>query len=112
MSRRGNRYSGQQSTRDGTPTGEPRPQAIDDFSGFKVPLDKLERNWDGLMTVSPDIRNPQDFVRGVKDNMSLPFARPEAPDVFAPENIIWENGDFMTTEQGAAILTESEAVYL
>jgi len=52
---------------------------ICDFSGFKFPLDQLVRNWDGAMVHRRfvDKRNPQDFVRGVRDNQALPFARPE-----------------------------------
>lgn len=94
--------------RNGTPTGEPVPQAIDPASGFKVPLSNLERQWDGQMVDYRyiDKRNPQDFVRGVKDDQSLPFARPESPDVFVAGPIIWQNGDFMTTQEGGIIITE------
>jgi hypothetical protein len=78
--------------RQGTPAGEPRPQGIDSWSGFKVDLASLKKQWDGNYTQHPDIRNPQDFVRGVKDDQSLPFARPEAPDEFISEPITWESG--------------------
>lgn len=57
---------------------------ICDASGFKVPLSNMTKQWDGAMVDRRfvDKRNPQDFVRGVKDNQTLPFSRPEAPDVF------------------------------
>jgi len=93
----------------GTPTVAPEPQAIDPASGFKVPLANLERQWDGQMIDFRfiDTRNPQDFVRGVKDNMSLPFARPETPNVYFAGPISWENGrDFITTATGANIYEE------
>lgn len=64
--------------------GTPQAQAICDASGFKFPLKSLVKQWDGAM-VHPkflDRRNPQDFVRGVPDRQDLPYARPEAPDVF------------------------------
>lgn len=96
----------------GTPTGAPRPQGIDDWSGFKVPLDDLQLEWDKLRTVAPDIRNPQDFVKGVKDDQSLPFARPEAPDVFLAENVYLENGLPLMTEDGQPVFTEGEVVTL
>lgn len=71
--------------------GDPEPQAIDDWSGFKVPLRSLKRQWDGIMTQRPDRRNPQDFVRGVPDRQDLPFARPESPDqavgIVRPEDL-------------------------
>lgn len=92
----------------GTPTGRPVPQAIDPASGFKVPLSNLVRQWDGEMVDRRfvDKRNPQDFVRGVKDTQTLPYARPESPDSFVAFNIAWENGAIMTSETGDALLTE------
>lgn len=46
-----------------------------------------------------DRRNPQDFVRGVKDNEALPFARPEVPDEFIASNILTEDFQNVDTEQ-------------
>lgn len=88
--------------------GKPEPQAIDPASGFKVPLSSLVRQWDNEMIAREfvDKRNPQDFVRGVKDTQTLPYARPESPDSFVAFNIIWENGAFMTSESGEVLLTE------
>lgn len=64
--------------------GTPEAQAICDASGFKVPLSHLVRQWDGALVDKRfvDKRNPQDFVRGVRDDQSLPYSRPEAPDTF------------------------------
>lgn len=92
----------------GTPTGKPVPQAIDPASGFKVPLSSLVRQWDNEMVAREfvDKRNPQDFVRGVKDTQTLPYARPESPDSFIAVNIAWENGAIMTSETGDVLLTE------
>lgn len=57
---------------------------ICDRSGFKVPLERLVKQWDGAMVDRRfvDPRQPQDFVRGVPDNQALPFSRPETPDTF------------------------------
>lgn len=62
----------------------PEPVGICDASGFKFPLRDLVKQWDGARVARKflDRRNPQDFVRGVPDRQSLPFARPESPDVF------------------------------
>lgn len=100
MRRRGKHY--------GTPTGEPVPQAIDPASGFKVPLSNLRRQWDNQLIDYRfiDKRNPQDYVRGIKDDQSLPYARPESPDVFVAGNIIWEDDAIMTSEIGAALITQ------
>ena len=66
----------------------PRGVAICAFSGFKVPVADLVRNWDGQMVDKRfvDKRNPQDFVRGVKDDQRLPVSRPEPEDVFLGTN--------------------------
>lgn len=92
----------------GTPTvSPPRPQAIDDYSGFKVPLESLKKDWQGLYTQDPDRRNPQDFMRGIKDNMALPYSRPEVADQFVAGPILWENEDFVTKQSGGGdIYTE------
>ncbi len=91
----------------GTPTvNPPEPQGQDDYSGFKVPLSRLKKDWQGLYTVSPDIRSPQDYVRGVKDVQALPFARPEPPNQFIAQPLEWEDGTIMFLESGGVILSE------
>lgn len=90
----------------GTPAGEPKPQAIDPASGFKVPLSDLVRQWDNELIDRRfvDKRNPQDFVRGVKDDQSLPYSRPESPDTYIAGPIIWQSGAFMTPQNGIGVL--------
>lgn len=96
----------------GTPTGAPVPQAIDPASGFKVPLSELERQWDNQLIYKPflDRRNPQDYLRGIKDNMALPYSRPEPPNTFMAGNIIWNSGrvDFapLLDQDGNNVLTQ------
>ncbi len=106
MRRRGGRYSAGVGKRDGTPTvNPPEPQGIDDYSGFKVPLSALKKDWQGLLTVSPDRRNEQDYLRGIKDNMALPYSRPEAPNEYIAGPIIWQDGvTFITTQSGGNVL--------
>lgn len=60
------------------------PNFICDASGFKLPQTDMVRQWDGAYVSRRfvDKRNPQDFVKGVRDDPSLKVARPEAPDVF------------------------------
>lgn len=91
----------------GIPTGEPVPQAIDPASGFKVPLTNLERQWDGQLIDARfiDKRNPQDFVRGIKDDQSLPYSRPESPDTFIAGPLVWQDGTtFITNQNGVNVL--------
>ncbi|MCP5095382.1 MAG: hypothetical protein GY943_07515 [Chloroflexi bacterium] len=44
----------------------------------------MQREWTGLMVCSADWdpRHPQDFVRGVPDNQTVPISSPEPADVF------------------------------
>lgn len=80
-------------------TGSPAV-GIDDWTGFKVPLFSLRKEWDNLYTQDPDRRNEQDFVRGVPDRQNLPFSRPEAPDRFVAQTIDLQSGDAIDTQDG------------
>lgn len=68
---------------DDNPTPIDDGWAVCDFSGFKTKPHDLVKNWDGAMVGRRfvDKRNPQDFVKGVKER---PFInpRPESVDVF------------------------------
>jgi hypothetical protein len=55
---------------------------VDDITGFKVRASATRKQWNGFITADPDLRNPQDFVRGVADNQRVPEPRPEATDTF------------------------------
>jgi hypothetical protein len=85
----------------------PEPQGIDDMTGFKVPLRRLKKQWDGAMTVSPDKRNPQDMIKARPESPALTNPRPEAPDMFLAVNIVLEDGFTpLIGEDGSAIMTE------
>lgn len=66
--------------------------AICDRCGFECKLSQLKREWNGLMTCDDSVngcwepRHPQDFLRAVPDNQSVPNARPEQPDQFLDTN--------------------------
>jgi len=64
------------------------PQGICKFSGFKVPLSELVRNWNGLFVWHKfvDVRNPQDFVKGVREDEALRHPSPESADTFLTTN--------------------------
>lgn len=64
---------------------------IDDRTGFKVWASDTRREWDNLICVDPDKRNPQDFVRGVPDPQVVPNPRPEPPDVFLSAPVLPED---------------------
>jgi hypothetical protein len=55
-----------------------------DICGRKYKASQLIKRWDGLMCCEDDweIRQPQDFVRGVADTQIAPWLRPEPQDQF------------------------------
>ena len=57
-----------------------------DLCGRKYKASQLIKRWDGLMCCEDDweIRQPQDFVRGVADTQIAPWLRPEPQDQFIP----------------------------
>src|SRR5574337_2147516 len=57
---------------------------ICEVCGQKFKAEQMRKRWDGLIVCHADWepRHAQDFVRGVKDNPSVPISRPEAPDSF------------------------------
>ena len=57
---------------------------ICDVCGFKFKRSQLRMRWDRLLVCQADWepRQPQDFVRPVRDSQRVPDARPEATDYF------------------------------
>lgn len=57
-----------------------------DVCGRTYKASQLQKRWDGLMCCTQDweIRQPQDFVRGVADTQVAPWTRPEPADQFIP----------------------------
>lgn len=58
--------------------------AICDQCGFKYKNKDMRTQWDGLRVCKScfENRQPQDFVRGVMDNQSVPIARPDSTPTF------------------------------
>lgn len=57
---------------------------ICDRTGFATRAERTRREWQGLI-VKGDVfepRQPQDFVRGVNDIQTVPFARPRQTNTF------------------------------
>lgn len=57
--------------------------AVCDRCGLVFKSDQLRKTWDGLYVCHDDWepRHPQDFVKGVKDDQSVPWTRTEGADV-------------------------------
>lgn len=56
--------------------------AICDLCGFKFKASQLRRRWDGMRVCPEDYeeRHPQDFLKGIKDNPSVPWTRPDSDE--------------------------------
>ena len=61
---------------------------ICDRTGMAVRAERTRREWQGLIVRKEvwEIRQPQDFVRGVNDIQTVPFSRPRSPDTFVEIN--------------------------
>jgi hypothetical protein len=59
-------------------------KALCDVCGREYKATQLTKRWDGLMCCRQDWepRQPQDFVRGVDDNQTTPWSRPEPANQF------------------------------
>jgi hypothetical protein len=68
--------------------------AICDRCGFKFKFSQLRKEWDGLYVCTAhgcwEPRQPQDYLKGIADNMSVPISRPEAPNEFLQDEIVNE----------------------
>jgi hypothetical protein len=58
-----------------------------DRCGKPFKASQLKKTWDGLWVCGPDweMRHPQDFVRGVKDDQSVRISRPMGEPVYTAE---------------------------
>lgn len=68
--------------------------------GRKAKASKMERNWQGYY-VHPEHnepRQPQDFVRGIPDNQTVPWAQPWPGVVYQYVNAIIGYGDGVTKQ--------------
>lgn len=66
--------------------------ALCDVCGRKYKASNLKKRWDGLMCCDDDweIRQPQDFVRGIADTQIAPWLRDEPANSFvAVTQAIW-----------------------
>ena len=74
--------------------------------GRKAKSSTAMKTWDNFRVCKQhkEVRNPQDFVRGVKDDQTVPWSRPEAPDTFAISN-------FRLLQEGGAgaVMLEADA---
>ena len=63
---------------------------ICDVCGFRKKSDEVLKRWDGLIVCKEDYetRHPQDFIRAIKEDTSVPFTRPEPTDTFVTVDVV------------------------
>ncbi len=61
---------------------------ICDLTGFKIRANRTKKQWNNYIVreQSFELRQPQDFVRGVRDDQSVPEPRPRQINVFLEQN--------------------------
>lgn len=66
--------------------------AICDVCGRKFKFSRLRQKWDNTWACEQDWepRQPQDYLKGIKDNMSVPLSRPDPPNLFMQDEIVTE----------------------
>ena len=57
-----------------------------DLCGAQRKSSEGTKTWNNLYVCNhhKEVRNPQDFVKGIRDDQSVPWSRPEPEDVFVP----------------------------
>lgn len=80
---------------------------ICDVSGKELKASQTKLRWDGLRVQKSDYeeRHPQDFIRAVQDDPSVPWTRSEGEDSFVDTCIYWESG---IADPLYVLLTDSE----
>ncbi len=88
-----------------------------DLCGKKAKASTAMKTWDGFYVCQShkEVRNQQDFVRGIKDDQSVPWTRPggsgsSSPTPPAPptgSGILLEGGGYLLQENNDNILLEA-----
>jgi hypothetical protein len=86
--------------------------ALCDVCGRKYKASNLKKRWDGLMCCDDDweIRQPQDFVRGIADTQIAPWLRSEPSNSFVAVTQALL-GLFSSTSLATLLLTVVRAPY-
>ena len=86
--------------------------ALCDVCGRKYKASNLKKRWDGLMCCAHDweIRQPQDFVRGIADTQIAPWLRSEPANSFiaVTQALL---GQYLSTSIATLLLTVVRAPY-
>jgi len=81
---------------------------ICDICGAAPKSSDGRKTWNGFYVCShhKEKRNPQDFLRGVKDDQTVPWSRPEGEDQFLNSGFLREGPGLILQENGDELITE------
>lgn len=84
-----------------------------DVCGRKIKSSSARKRWDGYWVCDADWepRQPLDFIRGVKDDQSVPFSRPPN-DLYTPIPVKTSNYALATTDQTVQVDATSGALIM
>jgi len=75
-----------------------------DVCSRQIRASESKKRWDGFIVCPDDfeMRHPQDFLKARKDQVSVPFSRPEPPDQFVTVNYVVGESCTIMNSIGAA----------
>lgn len=80
---------------------------ICDICGLKRKSDDVRKNWQGLYVCADtcyEVRNPQDFIRGVEEKARPAFVRGEAADTYIAVCYIWDSSGYAGLAEAGCML--------
>lgn len=93
---------------------------VDDRTGFPERAEDTQMEWNGLIVSRRvwEARQPQDFVRGVSDDQTVPYARPRSPNTWVGNSTVAEfqvfgdlpSGVTFEVQNGSIMVTHAAAV--
>lgn len=85
--------------------------ALCDRCGFKFKAHQLKEEWNGLMVCSEcwEPRHPQDFLRGIPDDPSVPWSRPDSDADTSATDI---DGNSLSTINSIKLVDNANLTYI
>jgi hypothetical protein len=82
--------------------------------GFTYYASQVRQEWTGLRVCAScwDPRHPQEFVRGVRDDQTVPYANPPSAPRFLLPNEVSFDGDLVLAPSGDSVASPDGSVVL
>lgn len=82
--------------------------------GFTKYASEIRKEWTGLRVCDRcwDPRHPQDFVRGRKDDIAVPFASKPSDYFLTPNEVDYDDLNEVIAEDGAPVLSPDGSIVI